>query len=157
MKKLLFIICFGFLFLNTAFVVRGEEKIELCQADAYLGGLKCLWVLPISRLEHLPLWKENKGNPPLSVRKAISAARKWIATQNAYKSPGYEVESLLIRPILPSVNQSRSGRFSKYSDAYFYKIEFGMPPFENHITCVVLMDGTVLEPEYIKNPELDGK
>ena len=81
MKKLLFTISLGFLLFNSAFVVRGEDQIPLCQADAYMRMGKYQWLLPISRLEKLPQWKGNKGNPPLSVKKAIKVARKWIATQ----------------------------------------------------------------------------
>jgi hypothetical protein len=71
--------------------------------------------------------------------KALRLARKWIAS----KSGDGQVDHILLRPINPDSSES------KYRLTYFYAIEFRVSPYGNHITCLVLMDGTVLEPKFL--------
>jgi hypothetical protein len=85
-------------------------------------------------MERLPQWR-GEGDPPLSIKKALRAARKWITP----KSGNGDVSKILLRPL----NPDGPGR---YASTYFYAIEFCVAPYGNHISCVVLMDGTVLEP-----------
>ncbi len=86
-------------------------------------------------MEHLPQWKPDEEKPPLSLTKAIQIAAKWIAK----RSGGGDVETILIRPVGLANDQFRY--------IYFYQIKFGVNPIDNYMTCIVLMDGTVLEPE----------
>jgi hypothetical protein len=123
--------------------MRGEESgILLHQADAYLGAGTNQWWLSQDRLERLPRWKGH-GDPPVSIKKAVKVAQKWISPKGGEN----DVESILLRPIGPGDMRS------KYRFAYFYIIRFGVAPFGNHITCVVLMDGTVLEPKLLPRPD----
>jgi hypothetical protein len=116
---------------------RGEEAgILLHQADAYLGTGTNQWWLPPDRLERLPRWR-GEGSPPVSIKQALKIARKWISP----KSGNGDIDHILLRPINPDASES------KYRSCYFYTIEFSVSPYGNHITCVVLMDGTVLEPK----------
>jgi hypothetical protein len=114
-----------------------EDRILLYQAEAYLGRATNQWWLPYGRLDHLPLWKDAERNPPISLKKAISLARKWTISKIGHDG---DIDQVLLRPIGPDVGQS------KLSLSFFYAIEFSVNPYGNHITCVVLMDGTVLEP-----------
>jgi hypothetical protein len=135
MKRILFLFSLG-LFLGSAMHMRGEEgKILLYQTDAYLGAGTNQWWLPASRLEHLPHWKGN-GNPPLSVKRALKIARKWIAP----RSGDGDVHHILLRAINADALEAR------YRYSFYYAIEFCVNPYGNHITCIVLMDGSVLEP-----------
>lgn len=134
--KRLFFGAFGVLLCFAVLCARGEEnKLLLHQADAYLGAGTNQWWLPVSRIAQLPIWK-GEGEPPISTKRALKIARKWIAS----KSGNGEVNRIILRPI--NADESES----KYRHSFYYIIEFRVNPFGNHITCVVLMDGTVLEP-----------
>jgi len=108
----------------------------LHQSDFDRGGGTNRWWLPLSRCKQLPIWQPNKGGPPLSLTKAIKIADKWITS----KGSRGDVESILLRPV--TRNDADPYRFT-----FYYMIEFGVAPYGNHLTCIVLMDGTVLEPE----------
>jgi hypothetical protein len=128
----------GLIFVAAGFSARGEEPaIHLHEADAYMNPGTNQWWLPLDRLERLPRWR-GVGNPPVSVKTALRVARKWIAR----KSGDGDVDHILLRPINPDASKS------KYRLCYFYTIEFCVHPYGNHITCVVLMDGSVLEPKF---------
>lgn len=136
MKSKLFALCVACAFFKSVFVAYGEERTVLVhRADAYLGGSTNEWWLPVSQMERLPQWR-GEGDPPLSLKKALKIARKWITPQ----SGNGDVNQLLLRPL----NPDGPGR---YASTYFYVIEFCVAPYGNHITCVVLMDGTVLNPK----------
>jgi len=137
MKRSLFAACAAILLASVVDVHCEEDKIFLYQAEAYLGGATNQWWLPYSRLEHLPLWKDRKKNPPTSLKRAISIARKWSISKIGHEG---DIDQVLLRPIGPDAGES------KLCLSFFYAIEFGVAPYGNHITCVVLMDGTVLEP-----------
>ena len=137
MSRLPYLMVSAIMLVVASVSARGEERaICLHQADAYLGFATNQWWLPLDRLERLPRWR-GVGNPPVSVKKALKVARKWIAS----KSGDGEVDHILLRPINPDASES------KYRLCYFYTIEFCVHPFGNHITCVVLMDSSVLEPK----------
>src|ERR1035438_674418 len=139
MWRLLFVLVSGLVLATANTSIRAEERaILLHQADAYLGGRTNQWWLPLNRLERLPHWRGH-GNPPVSLKNALKAARKWITP----KSGDGDVDHILLRPINPDDSDS------KYRFSYFYTIEFCVSPYGNHITCVVLMDGTVLEPKVL--------
>jgi hypothetical protein len=139
MWRLLFVLVSGLVLATANTSIRAEERaILLHQADAYLGGGTNQWWLPLNRLERLPHWRGH-GNPPVSLKNALKAARKWITP----KSGDGDVDHILLRPINPDDSDS------KYRFSYFYTIEFCVSPYGNHITCVVLMDGTVLEPKVL--------
>jgi hypothetical protein len=135
-NRIAFTLCLGAVLFIGAIASRGEDhKILLCQAEAYHNPGTNQWWVPLSRLERLPLWR-GKGNPPLSIEKALRIARRWITPQ----SGDGDVDHILLRPIGPSAE-------SKYRYLYYYVVEFSVSPYGNYITCVVLMDGTVVEPE----------
>ena len=122
--------------LTAAIPIRGEDhRIHLCEAEPYRNSGTNHWWVPLSRLERLPLWR-GEGNPPLSINKALRIAREWITP----KSGNGSVDHIVLRPIEP-------GAESKYKFLYYYVIEFCVAPYGNHITCVILTDGTVVEPE----------
>jgi hypothetical protein len=140
MRPLLSALFFAVAFAMASVSVRGgEPAILLHHADAYLDAGTNQWWLPMDRLGRLPPWR-GEGDPPVSIKKALKVARKWIAS----KSGDGAVAHILLRPINPDSSEP------KYRLSYFYTIEFCVSPYGNHITCVVLMDGTVLEPKFLR-------
>lgn len=138
MSPLLRALFLAALFIAAYASTRGEEHaIRLHEASAYLGGDTNQWWLSLDRLKRLPQWR-GEGNPPVSIRQALKVARKWIRPKAGYG----EVDRILLRPINPDDD-------AIYRFCYFYVIQFCVSPFGNHITCVVLMDGTVLEPKLL--------
>jgi hypothetical protein len=139
MSRLLFSLISAVIFLGANLGICEEKPgIRLHQAEAYLGGGTNQWWLPLERLERLPRWR-GEGNPPVSISKALKIARRWIKP----KAGAGDVDHVLLRPINPDASEA------KYRLTYFYTIEFCVAPYGNHITCVVLMDGSVLEPNYL--------
>ncbi|MEI7940213.1 MAG: hypothetical protein WCK27_26310 [Verrucomicrobiota bacterium] len=136
MKKISFALCLSALLVVVGTAARGgDHKLLLCEAEPYRNTGTNQWWVPFSRLERVPLWR-GKGNPPLSIEKALRIARKWITPQ----SGNGDVHHILLRAVEP-------GGESKYRYVYYYVMEFSVSPYGNYITCVVLMDGTVVEPE----------
>ncbi len=129
----------GLMTLCAVVSVLGEEdKIQLYQTDMDWGGGTNQWWLRIGRLEKLPKWYPEKGEPPISQSAALKIARKWTASRGV--SGSYNVDSILLRSV-----------GGKYQFDFYYRIVFGnVNAYLNHMTCVVLMDGTVLEPELAK-------
>jgi len=142
MKPLLIAVCFGLLSFAGVRSVHGEEaRLLLYQTDMDWGGGTNQWWLPISRLEKLPEWHPEKGEPPISQMGALKIARKWIASRGV--SGTFVVDYILLQGVSP---QGGSHQFD-----YYYRIRFGnVNAYLNHMTCIVLMDGTVLEPELVK-------
>jgi len=116
-----------------------EFRFHLYRAEAYLASGNDDWFLSTNRCSKLPAWHPEKKDPPLSVKKAIRIAKSWLVKKGL---GGGQIELILLRP----VNRTDDG---PYRSTFFYVIEFGVAPYGNHVTCVVLMDGTVLEPERV--------
>jgi len=132
----------GLMTLCLVISVHGEEnRIQLWQTAADWGGETNQWWLPISRLEKLPKWHSDKREPPISQTSALKIARKWIASKGV--SGTNVVDYILLQGVSP---QGGSHQFD-----YYYRIRFGnVNAYLNHMTCIVLMDGAVLEPELAK-------
>jgi len=142
MKFMTIVALLGLMTLCVVVSVYGEEdRIKLYQTDMDWGGGTNQWWLPISRLEKLPKWYPEKGEPLISQTSALKIARKWIASRGV--SGSYSVDSILLRSVTPDTG--------KYQFDFYYRIVFGnVNAYLNHMTCIVLMDGTVLEPELAK-------
>jgi hypothetical protein len=140
MKSWLITVCLGLLFLAGVHSVHGTEaRVLLYETDMDWGGGTNQWLITNSRLQQLPKWNPQKSEPPVSQTMALKIARKWIVARGV--SGSYEVDSILLQAVRPD-----TGRFD-----YYYKIRFGnVNAYLNHMTCIVLMDGTVLEPELVK-------
>jgi hypothetical protein len=137
MKSLIIALCFGWLAFAGANNLQGQEsRLLLYQTDKDQGGGTNLWWLSLSRVEQLPKWLPDKPEPPVSQTKALKIARKWITSQGGW---GGDVEYILLSSVNPDEPSFRS--------VFYYRIRFGFPPYKNHVTCIILMDGTVLEPE----------
>jgi hypothetical protein len=142
MKFMTIVALLGLMTLCVVVSVYGEEdRIKLYQTDMDWGGGTNQWWLPISRLEKLPKWYPEKGEPLISQTSALKIARKWITSRGV--SGSYSVDSILLRSVTPDTG--------KYQFDFYYRIVFGnVNAYLNHMTCIVLMDGTVLEPELAK-------
>jgi hypothetical protein len=135
-KKVFAYLCLCIMAFTAALNIRAEDALTIYEADAWLENYKDVWKLPIGRCAKLSEWKPQEGEPPLSLGKATAIASKWVSSKN---NPG-DVESIEVHP----VNRSNYGKFTR---VFFYAITFSVAPYGNHKSCVVLMDGTVLEPE----------
>ena len=104
------------------------------ESDRSCSGTN-FWYLSTTQAARLPKWHPTSPEPPLSLKKALRSAKKWIDSKG-----GGEIEEVVLRPLRPSDS-------SPYRYLFYYRITFGVAPYLNHLTCIVLMDGTVLEPE----------
>ena len=133
--KIIVCLCFASLMV-TCKCVYAAQYYKIYEADAWLGAGKDVWSISSNRCASLPEWKPQKGEPPLSLGKAASIASEWASSKNH----GGDIESIEVYP----VNRSKSGKFTS---VFFYASTLEVAPYLNHISCVVLMDGTVLEPD----------
>ena len=142
MKPLLIAVCLGLLSFAGVRSVHGEEaRLLLYQTDMDWGGGTNQWWLPISRLQQSPKWHPEKSEPPISQMKALKIARKWLDSRGVTGT--YDVDYILLHAVRPGVGERRFD--------FYYRIVFGnVNAYLNHMTCIVLMDGTVLEPELVK-------
>ena len=73
-----------------------------------------MWFLTKSRLEKLPIWKESEEEPPLSIGRAISQAKKWAVSKGA--SPNCFFEAVTFRSFsLESLDNKNRSVFLYYS------------------------------------------
>lgn len=96
------------------------------------------YILNASRLAKTPSWKDEQDNPPLSLRKALSAGREYLA--RIVKDSGkWEIEQISLRSV---------GAPDKW--IYIIEVSPPLPPGglegkQRISKLIVLMDGTVLE------------
>jgi hypothetical protein len=100
------------------------------------------WWITESRISRLPDWDPERRDPPVSPRAAVRIAEKWLKKRD--KSGGAAVASIEIRPFRRDL--------MKWPFKFYYWIRLEPRQFD-HAVCVVLMDGTVLEPKVLRNPE----
>ena len=119
------------------FDMKADDAVVFRLATS-IGGKPFEFVLSASRLAKTPSWPDNQENPPLSPRKALAAARKYLARLVA-DAAKWQIEQLTLRSV-------------GTPDKWIYVIEFSppLPPGGldgKSVTSklVVLMDGTALE------------
>jgi hypothetical protein len=94
------------------------------------------WWLTKNRIKLLPRWKYVREEIPLPLKNAITIATNWII---AKEGPGVPyIDSIAI----DSLNSNES----EYRYVYYYKFVYSVRFFDQGV-CVVLMDGTILEPD----------
>ena len=108
--------------------------VDMTDGDRNCSGTN-IWWLSATQAARLPKWDPRSTQPPLSLNKALKSAKKWIDSKG-----GGDVEEVILRPV---------GRrdSSPYRYLFYYRFSFGVVPYGNHLTCIVLMDGTILKPE----------
>jgi len=116
-----------------------EPSVFIYRTGYERGGVK-EWRIPLSWVEQMPVWKSEGGNPPISINHAVEVARKWVFLQCGDSNP------VLNNINLCSINPDEE----KFRYKFYYLVYFGVRPFGNHFTCIVLMDGEVLKPIEIK-------
>jgi hypothetical protein len=130
-------------FLVFTLTVHADEDSKLTIHWRVSGyGITNTWLVAVGRLEKLPTWNE-KTEPPLQVGKAISLAKDWIVSKGG--STNSYVESIEFRSVSPG---APPGSSSKFRPCWFYIIRFyQFYQFGSSATCVVLSDGSIVDPE----------
>ena len=107
------------------------------------------WFVPMSRIEKLPGWNE-RGEPPLSVGKAVSRAKAWVVSKgfstNCYVG-SIEFRSLA-RGTPPESAMKLPEDVAKFRRCWIYIIHFEQVAMVGSwVTSIVLSDGSIVEPE----------
>jgi len=136
---------FSIVFLSVLFSIRSASAGEEIKYPIYQHisgyGFTNTWSITKSRLDKIPRWDDN-GEPPLSAGKALSLAKAWVVSKGACAPTNTCAESIVLR----SLSQDFPG--SAYRSFWFYKIQFcNTFQYANHMTCIVLLDGSIVEPE----------
>jgi hypothetical protein len=102
-------------------------------------GITNTWFVALSRVEKSAGWDE-KGEPQLPVGKAVSIAKAWVVSKGG--STNSYVDNIVFRSV------DRGYPHSKLRPFWFYNIQFhDVYMFGSSVTCIVLLDGSVVEPE----------
>ncbi|HEY1789730.1 MAG TPA: hypothetical protein VGJ73_16400 [Verrucomicrobiae bacterium] len=122
------------------------EDFELAIHSHVSGaGYTNTWWVPMSTFTNLPGWDE-KGEPPLSVGQAVSLAKAWLVSKGF--STNIFPSSVRFVSSTPGVPQVPPNDPYKLRPRWFYIIEFGgVYLLGSSATCVVLPDGSVVDPE----------
>jgi hypothetical protein len=103
------------------------------------GGETNVWRVSMGTIKQIPLWKMDDGKPPLSMEKAIKTAKAWVISRGCER--GCWVADVEICPVFAT-----SGR----AQPCYYNVLFGGVGIFGHFRrCIVLMDGTVVEPVWL--------
>ena len=112
-----------------------EGSILICANSRRSGETNRWWLLK-SRLLTLPKWRYQNEEIPLALKDAIAISKKWII---AKEGPGeFDIDTITI--------DSLHSDSKDYRYIYYYKIVYSVRAFDRGV-CIVLMDGTVLEPD----------
>jgi len=126
--------CLFLLLPATGLVLGGDVTIYTCNTR----GSSFEWLAAESELLKLPRWNPQREDVPVSPRAAVAAARKWLAERK------YGIEDIIVVQLK---NFDPSETPLKY--CWYYVIQFRTDLLDS-MACVVLMDGSVLEPHEIK-------
>jgi hypothetical protein len=126
---------------------KAESEIQLYRIQRRNGQI-CEWFIPTKRFKQTPEWRPGKAQPPVPLTKALALAEKWIIKEKG-GGKGTEAGDIL------SITIATPGSDERYLFHYYYKIEYsGSRPFD-YMACIVLMDGTVLEPRRRYSSEIE--
>ena len=96
-----------------------------------------VWWLTSERFRSLPNWNpENNEKIPLSLDSAMKIASKWVAAKESGVCP---LQSISIEPI--------GSPYGQGPRVFYYRFIFHAALLFDYTACIVLMDGTVMEPE----------
>ena len=94
------------------------------------------WSIPESRISKTPRWNPTHEQVPLSVRDALAISCSWVKRKT--EGGACDLEEICIRPFAYESNA--------FTGIYYYKIMYGVRSFDN-LPCILLMDGSVVEPK----------
>jgi hypothetical protein len=118
-------------------------KLELYRHEtnaAELNHITNVWSVSTESLDKVPSWAMGDGEPPLPLGKAIELARAWIVSKGCQTNSW--VREVVVRPVYPDGG--------KYKHICYYNILFGGVGLYGHFRrCIILMDGTIVEPELV--------
>ena len=139
MKILSSLICLA-LYLFTLDAFAGED-FPIYQHVSFYTGTNT-WFVPVSQIEKSAGWDET-GEPSLPVGKAVSLAKAWLVSKGG-RTNSY-VTTIEFHSVDRGAPPSSSSKFRHF---WFYNIRFyQVAQFGSSVTCIVLLDGSVVEPQ----------
>ena len=143
MKRLLLLMVIVFSVHCSIFAASDQTNRIFLYQNERRSGKTNVWWLTGEKLKTLETWDARKEKVPLSLDRAIEIASKWIDSRESGKC---QIEKITIKPI-----RSGEGRLSRI---FYYQFDFYATRMFDFAACIVLMDGTVLEPEthYLRLP-----
>lgn len=97
------------------------------------------WWVGTERLRKVPKWDPSRQNPPLELAKALKIAMRWLATRDGATTPG-QVDAVMICSLHAESGELRN--------MFYYRVDV-VPREFDQMSCIVLMDGTVVEPKQL--------
>ena len=138
MKIMHLLFCLTFSFFTLASYADENDKISIFSC---VTGYKTTntWFVTRSQLNTVTGWDE-KGEPPLSVGKAVSLAKAWVVSKGGSTN--------CFVNIIEFQSVERSYPDLKHRSFWFYFIRFqDVFSYADNVTCVVLLNGSVVEPK----------
>ncbi len=87
-------------------------------------------------IKNLPKWNPDKQALPLTLENALKMASEWVTKKRGGGTP--QLESVTVKSINPDEKE--------FASTFYYVFIFGVSTFDR-MGCIVLMDGTILEPD----------
>jgi hypothetical protein len=122
----------AFLWIACACYGQGGTNLLILSYERKLG-LTNEWFVSTNQALSSPRWDPLNAAIPLSPDKAVRIAHRWIETNGDTPGSGMTIR---IRPL---------AMFPPYASTYVYIITFDVG-FDDQMSCVILMDGSVVEP-----------
>lgn len=130
------------LVLGTATKLHAQEhKIEM-YAEVRRSGVTNEWWLPVDRLKSCPRWDPLHEKVPLPPDRAAKIAAEWIEKREGFKVT--EIEDIQIGTFHSDAKE--------FHHVFYYRFLYSPRQFD-FASCIVLMDGTVVEPSPLKKRE----
>jgi len=140
MKSCLLTCIFIFTLFFTSHSFGQDAKLQIYVHEAR-GGYTNIWRVSLSRIQATPWWKVGE-KPPLSLDKAIEIAKTNVL--DGGESKDFWIDDVDIHPVIFGFKEKKG------QSVYFYNICFSGPSFAGYRRrCIVLMDGTVVQPEWL--------
>jgi|SRR5581483_8780568 len=121
--------------LRFTFSAYAEEPLKIWE-QCGRNGITNQWFLSAKQFQTLPKWNPLKRRPPLSLRRAVKIGARWVQHQ-VHRNAEPIVNTIALESV--PFDDARG------DNVFVYKILFYAAPFDFR-GCVVLMDGSVLEP-----------
>jgi len=143
MSKIIAIGAIAILIISLSNATNAEELIEF---NTWSKGPGQLYQNKVSesQLQKTPSWSPEEGAPPLSIQKAVELAKAYIKKKNPEFTDYVMTEIKLDQFVFPKY----------FKDKWCYILIFMKVPEKccvpESMNVLVMMDGTVNEPELIK-------
>jgi len=125
-------------------LTKGQEDSIKIFSQIARSGITNEWYLPKKALTSLPRWDPFREKVPFSLEQAAATAKEWV---NSHKH--FELSDIDEIDLVPFHSTDPT-----FHNIWYYRVFYSSNFFEQS-TCIILMDGTVLNPKSTAKPDIN--